>query len=180
MDSSPSTGTIVTSRLRRYAVDHHKVKALAKMLARHLAVDDRALEIGFVGARRMRTLNQKFRHKDRSTDVLSFPQQEWSRPQPVQLRPRKKPTAKDGTPPPVLGDLVISLADAERNAHNIGQALDREVCFLMIHGMLHLVGHDHGAPTEERRMLAAQRSLVRIVSAPQRRAIWQRCVRVRA
>ena len=68
----------------------------------------------------MRALNRRYRGKDRSTDVLSFP-----------------------APPPLLGDLVISVPYAARQARRRGQRLSREIERLLLHGYLHLLGYDH-------------------------------------
>jgi probable rRNA maturation factor len=78
----------------------------------------------FVGDRTMRALNRDFRGKDRTTDVLSFP----------------------GGPTPDgdhLGDVVISVPQARRQAAAAGHPLGRELRILLLHGILHCLGHDH-------------------------------------
>jgi probable rRNA maturation factor len=74
----------------------------------------------------MRALNREFRGKDRATDVLSFPAGE----------------AFDD-PGHYIGDVVISIDTAMRQAGDIGHTLEREVSELLIHGVLHLCGYDH-------------------------------------
>jgi len=93
--------------------------------------------VAFVGTRRIRTLNRTFRAKDRATDVLSFPVG------------RKGP---DGGF--YLGDIVISVPVAERQARALGHSTDRELETLVVHGFLHLVGRHHGASIsrEERKV----------------------------
>jgi probable rRNA maturation factor len=75
---------------------------------------------------RIRELNRRFRHVDRATDVLSFP---------------------DGDPLPtgstLLGEIVISLPTATRQAEELGHDVVRELCELALHGVLHLIGYDH-------------------------------------
>jgi probable rRNA maturation factor len=72
----------------------------------------------------MRTLNREHRGKDKTTDVLSFP--------------------GGGTPEGYhLGDIVISLPQAQRQAEVAGHSLDRELRVLLLHGVLHCLGHDH-------------------------------------
>jgi probable rRNA maturation factor len=73
----------------------------------------------------IRALNSRFRRVDSPTDVLSFPAQE--RPAPGEY----------------LGDVVISVESAARQAREAGWRLGEEIQFLVIHGMLHLLGHDH-------------------------------------
>ncbi len=75
----------------------------------------------------IRSLNAQYRHKDTPTDVLSFSQLE----------------GEDFSLSSALGDLVISLDTAERQAEELEVALDEEVLRLLIHGLLHLFGYDH-------------------------------------
>jgi rRNA maturation RNase YbeY len=89
---------------------------------------------------------------------------------------RRASRRRPAGPPPVLGDVVISLPDAARNARRIGQSLDREVAFLLVHGILHLAGHDHLAARDEKKMLAAQRALMRrLARGKGGRPLWTRC-----
>lgn len=82
----------------------------------------------FTGDRAMRTLNRRYRGKDRPTDVLSFSFREGAFPQ-VQ--------------PDLLGDIVIAVPVAERQARERGHSLRREIERLLVHGVLHLAGYDH-------------------------------------
>lgn len=93
----------------------------------------------------MRTLNRRFRGKDRTTDVLSFPFREG----PFQR-----------VQPHLLGDIVISVPAADRQARERGAPRREELDRLLIHGLLHLVGYDHeGGAAAARRMRARERSL---------------------
>ena len=76
----------------------------------------------------IRRLNREFRHKDKPTDVLSFPARE-----PI------------GPAAPTAGDLAISVETAARQADEAGHALFRELEVLLLHGVLHLAGYDHEA-----------------------------------
>lgn len=78
---------------------------------------------------RIRELNREHRGKDEATDVLSFPQVE-------------DEFLLSGAPR-ILGDVVISMETAARQAESIGHSLAAEVRRLLIHGVLHLLGHDH-------------------------------------
>jgi len=126
----------------------------------------------------MRQLNKQFRGRDRSTDVLSFPQQSWKKPLRV-VKTTKKNTKAKNPSDQSLGDIVISLADAQSNAKRIGQPLDREFAFLLIHGMLHLCGHDHHEPTEERLMREQQRQLLAGLNQTKfgKKPVWHGMVR---
>jgi probable rRNA maturation factor len=105
-------------------------------------------------------LNREHRSKDKPTDVLAFPMDE-SVPDPRGI----------------LGDVVISLDTAERQARSRRRPLLEEVRFLLAHGVLHLVGYDHAEPAEKREMVAMTRRLVRaapLPQAPKRRPIRPR------
>lgn len=96
------------------------------------------LSIALVSDREMRALNRRWRGKDRPTDVLSFPLEE----------------------PGALGDVVISLDTARRQAREGGWSLSAELRRLLAHGILHCKGYDHERPTDARRMAAAERRLL--------------------
>jgi probable rRNA maturation factor len=85
----------------------------------------------------IRALNRRHRKLDRATDVLSFPMN------------RK-----------VLGDVVISAETAARRTRG---RLDRELTFLLVHGVLHLLGHDHQKPADRRAMRARELALMRLL-----------------
>jgi probable rRNA maturation factor len=86
-------------------------------------------------------LNRDWRGKDAPTDVLSFAQQEGA-------------GILDGDP--VLGDLVISLDTAARQAAALGHTLDQEVAVLLVHGLLHLLGFDHEHDPAEAEVMRAE------------------------
>lgn len=103
----------------------------------------------------IRELNEKHRRKAKPTDVLSFPMDE------------------EGAGPSgvgrLLGDVVISLDTAARQARQRRRPLLSEVTHLLAHGILHLVGHDHRTDAEERKMNAAAAKLIHAASARERR-----------
>ncbi|MEO8196442.1 MAG: rRNA maturation RNase YbeY [Thermoanaerobaculia bacterium] len=93
-------------------------------LVAELAVGFDTVGVRFAGDRTVRRLNREFRGKDKATDVLSFPGEE-------------SPEGRH------LGDIVISIPTAERQANERGAALEDEVKLLLLHGVLHCLGHDH-------------------------------------
>jgi rRNA maturation RNase YbeY len=104
----------------------------------------------------MRTLNSQWRGIDRTTDVLSFPM----------LDSSELAGAMTSRIPTILGDIVISAPKAERQARLIGHSLEREMTFLMVHGLLHLAGYDHETgEADEARMIARQRELMEALDA---------------
>jgi probable rRNA maturation factor len=94
-------------------------------------------------------LNRQWRHKDRPTDVLSFSQVEGLCP--------GAPSEEQ-----LLGDVVISLETAARQAKELGHSLEQEVQRLLVHGVLHLLGHDHvHGGWQARRMQGEERRVLR-------------------
>jgi len=99
----------------------------------------------FVSDSRMRELNRRYRRLDQTTDVLSFPLQEF--------QSGKKTPGFQKSPLILLGDVVISIPMALKQAQNEGRSADEEILTLLIHGVLHLVGYDHETSLrEEKRM----------------------------
>jgi rRNA maturation RNase YbeY len=84
------------------------------------------------GDRRMKSLNRRFRGVDAPTDVLSF------RPSPDPPRPSRRIPAGG-----FLGDIVVDVSYAARQARRRGHGLEREIQILLAHGLLHLLGYDH-------------------------------------
>ena len=103
-------------------------------------VPDADLSIVLVDDARIQALNRDFLAHDAPTDVLSFPADE---PDPETGRR-------------YLGDVVISLVRAEEQAREQGHAVEAEMQLLVVHGILHLLGHDHAEAGEKERMWAAQ------------------------
>lgn len=168
-------------RTRAYVVDVRRIRKLAQLGLAALGVADKDLSISIVNSAEIRRLNRDFRGKDKATDVLSFPQLEFARPllpEAVPSTASKRHKVAKQRPPVALGDLVISVPQAAANARSIGQSLDREVAFLIVHGLLHLCGHDHIRKKDERVMLAAQRVLMDVFEAKSK-PLWQGCVRGR-
>ena len=94
---------------------------------------------------RLRQLNREYLDIDAPTDVLSFPASE-SDPE---------------TGAPYLGDILISIPRAREQAAAAGHALESEVQLLVVHGVLHLVGHDHAKANEKRKMWKAQAEILK-------------------
>lgn len=118
----------VLERALRHLASGKKVKG--RNLASGLCFDPAKAEISvlLVGDRRMRELNHTYRGIDLTTDVLSFSQLEGASLQHESV---------------YLGDIVISPAQAERQAKERGATLQKELAVLLIHGLLHLIGYDH-------------------------------------
>jgi probable rRNA maturation factor len=165
----------ITNKQRSYAIDRDKIAHIASEISTRLGVNHYEVCVTFVSAAAMRELNQKFRGKDKSTDVLSFPQYQWKRPLKVRKTP---PENRPILNPMPLGDIIVSPADAEENAARVRTTFDREICFLLVHGILHLVGHDHMKPGEKKIMFTEQKKLMRVFAGTSRRdPLWAGCAR---
>ncbi|NLY30917.1 MAG: rRNA maturation RNase YbeY, partial [Firmicutes bacterium] len=92
-------------------------------------------------------LNRDYRGKNEPTDVLSFPQEEVGAGEEVFIQ---MPALSDE--PVLLGDVVISLEKAEEQAQAYGHSFEREVGYLLTHGLLHLLGLDHSTEDERLQM----------------------------
>jgi probable rRNA maturation factor len=111
-----------------------------------LRMPDAELSLLLVSDAVMRQLNRDWRGTDRPTDVLSFAQGE----------------GPGGAPSGLLGDVVISIDTARRQAAERDATLGSELDRLLIHGVLHLLGYDHErSPAEARRMQRRERALAR-------------------
>jgi probable rRNA maturation factor len=130
-------------------------RAIAETLACEKVRRDCAVSVTFVSDRIMRGLNREYRGKDSATDVLSFPQAE----------PGHLDSAFDGRRLQ-LGDIVISLERARAQAELYGHTFEREVAFLTVHSVLHLLGYDHETgPEDELRMRRRQRAVMKRLGA---------------
>jgi rRNA maturation RNase YbeY len=132
------------------------VRADARALLKLLSLSDCELSVVLTNDASIRELNRAFRGKDRSTDVLSFPQFA----QCLDEFDQQATAQSAGMLPRPLGDVVISLDSAWHQAQRLGVALESRLRTLLIHGVLHLLGYDHErSRAEARRMFAREREL---------------------
>lgn len=110
---------------------------------------DCEIDVSFVSDKRIRELNKMYRNIDKSTDVLSFP------------------LGEDGifdTNPEngcyMLGDVIISVEHALNQAELYGHGIDREIAFLTVHSVLHLLGYDHVNNEEERAIMRKKEEII--------------------
>jgi probable rRNA maturation factor len=132
-----SLSVVLLNRQRRRRVSPARLRRVLRGAARALRVRGE-LALVLAGDGLLRRLNRDYRKKDRTTDVLSFPGE----------------GGEAG-----LGDVVISVAQAERNARGLGRTLPQELDVLALHGFLHVLGYDH--ETDDGRMERLERRLRR-------------------
>ncbi len=129
------------------------VRARAERMLRAMRLSERELSIVLCDDPTIHALNRNYRAKDAPTDVLAFAMNEG---ESAALNPH------------VIGDVVISLDTAARQARAQLRSLEDEVTMLLAHGLLHLLGLDHRDRTEERRM-TARTDLLRATALSSRR-----------
>lgn len=117
-----------------------------------------------VGPRSMRRINRETRLVDATTDVLSFPLLDMLDGKPVvRLKAQDFEHLDDDRRLLPLGDVFICLDRAFDQAGQFGHSQEREVAFLAVHGLLHLLGYDHDTPDREARMRRKQRQIMKQV-----------------
>jgi len=136
--------------VRRSGINGRALVATARRLLSALGEPpESALSLSLVDDAAIRSLNQQYRGKDKATDVLSF--------------------ALDGAPGEperLLGDVVISVETARRQAADYDAPIQREIYRLLIHGLLHLKGHDHTERAERQIMEREERRLAETIALP--------------
>ena len=131
----------------RYSMKILLRRAIEATLAYEGVSADREVSVTFCDNEKIRILNKRFRQIDRATDVLSFP------------------LFEDGDGllemDHMLGDIVLSLERAREQAEEFGHSFEREVAFLTVHSVLHLLGYDHERSAEDdERQCSAQRAII--------------------
>ncbi|MBU1144165.1 MAG: rRNA maturation RNase YbeY [Firmicutes bacterium] len=120
--------------------DIKEMKKLLKKVFRPIK-NKKNMQIVFVSQEEIRELNKQFRNIDKSTDVLSFP--------------------NDDEFDSSIGDIFISIEQARLQASDYGHSFEREIGFLAVHGYLHLLGFDHQTKSEEEFMVLAQEKILK-------------------
>lgn len=123
--------------------------------ASHEGIEAGEVVVSLVDDERIRELNRDYRDKDALTDVLSFAIQESDEEEPMILFEED-----DDVPVEPLGDIIISIPTAVRQAKEYGHSLERELAFLAVHGFLHLVGYDHLTEEDEKEMFGRQETIL--------------------
>ncbi|MCU9613916.1 rRNA maturation RNase YbeY [Caldibacillus lycopersici] len=137
------------------SLTEEQINTLEKLL--HLAAKMEAIEekselsLTFVDNERIQEINRDYRDKDQPTDVISFALEE---------------TVEDeldiigADMPRVLGDIIISVPRAQEQANEYGHSFMRELGFLSVHGLLHLLGYDHQTEEQEKIMFGKQEEIL--------------------
>ncbi len=123
-----------------------EMKKLIKYALKYEKLDNVEFDVILVDNKKIKQLNRDYRKIDKETDVISFAFEDY------------KPVIYDKIR--VLGDIYISLDKAKEQANDYDHSLLRELCFLMIHGFLHLLGYDHINEEDEKIMFKKQKEIL--------------------
>jgi metalloprotein, YbeY/UPF0054 family len=136
------------------------ILSAALAVLKRLKISSAYAEIEILSEEEIKELNKRERNLDEVTDVLSFPSAE------IKL-PFKKSDYKEDINPEngkiLLGEIFICLKRAEEQAAEYGHSLERELSFLTVHGMLHLLGFDHDTTEREEKMTKLQKEILSFV-----------------
>lgn len=128
-------------------IDDNIIKLLNKITIetfKEESIDDcYEISLSFVSDQEIKSLNKTYRNKDKSTDVLSFPMDVY-----------------EGMEEKLLGDIIISTETLIRQSEEYNHSLERELGFLYLHGLLHLLGYDHIEASDRELMEGKQSKII--------------------
>ncbi|MBU3912001.1 MAG: rRNA maturation RNase YbeY [Candidatus Omnitrophica bacterium] len=129
-------------------IDEREIKKCAAAVLEAMGERGSELSILLVSDSRIRGMNRKYRDRDSRTDVLAFSMRSG------------KGVSKDS---PILGDVVVSVETAKREAVKRKIQVKKEICLYVIHGILHLLGYDDQAPADRKKMKAKEERLLKTI-----------------
>lgn len=132
-------------------IDRRRIRSVLTKLLNHCNCSDKEVSLILVNDETIQSLNKQYLNKDRPTNVLSF-----------SLREGKFSHIN----PQLLGDIVISVDTARKDAARSGFSVEQEIDFLIIHGLLHLLGYNHEKTTgaETKKMRTKERELLELLN----------------
>ncbi|WNF21762.1 rRNA maturation RNase YbeY [Mesobacillus jeotgali] len=133
----------------------HEINEIEKLLnyaaSQENVQDGSELSITFVSNERIQEINREYRDKDRPTDVISFALEEMGEGE-LEIVGEDIPR--------ILGDIIISIPKAREQAEEYNHSFMRELGFLAVHGLLHLLGYDHMNEQDEKQMFDRQKEIL--------------------
>ncbi len=134
-------GITISNRQRRVAIEPWRIRRAGQRILNVLGQEGREVSIVLLDDDAISRLNRQYLQRFRPTNVLAFP---------------VEGEGGESARSPHLGDIAISVETARRQARAVGGRTEDEVLYLMIHGLLHLLGQDHEGSREERREMEAE------------------------
>ncbi len=138
----------IQNKQRKLKIELKPLRQLLQNISAALGIVDKELSVVLVSDKQIARLNRQYRRQNQATDVLAFAMQEGEF---SQLNPQ------------LLGDVVISVETAQRQAQARQHNLIRELQILTIHGVLHLLGYDHMQPAKAKQMQQKERQLLDLI-----------------
>lgn len=143
------------------SVDLLAIRGLAELVLREESYPDSAeLTLLLVDEGEMASYNARFLDRDGPTDVLAFPVED--------LAAGKVPDIDPAGPPLILGDVIIAPGYVKRQAAEMGVSFEDEMCLMVAHGTLHLLGYDHQDDEEAEDMEQRERELLSMIGRDRR------------
>jgi probable rRNA maturation factor len=142
---------LIKNQQKIIKINQRKTKRIIKKVLQHLKVDDKnEISVLFTDDNFIRSLNNKYRGIDKPTDVLSFSLQEGA---------VKSLKIESNI---LLGDIIISVETAQRQADILNHSMEKELTVLLIHGLLHLIGYDHKKDKDYKIMQEKESEILKI------------------
>ena len=132
----------IKNNQNKIKIDRRKIRGTVGKITKMLDCADKEISLCFVDDEKIKQLNKQYLGKDKATNVLSFSLRE---------------TEYGDVNPQILGDIVISVETAKRDALESGLTLAQEIDFLFIHGFLHLLGYNHQNTTKKETNIMRQK-----------------------
>jgi len=144
---------LIKNQQKIIKLNQKKIEGIIKKVLQNLKVDEETeISILFTDDEFIRSLNNKYRGIDKPTDVLSFSLQEGA---------IKYPEVESDK---LLGDIIISVETAQRQADTLNHTIEKELAVLLIHGLLHLTGYDHEKNEDYKIMWEKESEMLEIVA----------------
>jgi probable rRNA maturation factor len=140
---------VIANRQRTKKINARLLKQIVRELFAELKISEAELEINFVGAKEMAKVNRRFLQHEGSTDVITFDHADG---------------AHSVTRPALHGELFVCVDDAISQAKNFQTSFQSEVVRYIVHGVLHLLGHDDLKPDPRCKMKREENRLVRLLA----------------
>lgn len=132
---------------------HDALNVVAKL---HDLTDDAEIDVTIVDDEAIHEINRDYRGIDRPTDVISFALDD-------DLEDSDEPELIGGPEEHLLGDIIISAETAQRQGEEFGHGLEREILYLGVHSLLHLLGYDHIDPEDKKLMRQKEEEALRVL-----------------
>lgn len=138
-------------------IEKRLMEALNVVAKLHNISEDTEIDVTIVDDEEIHAINRDYRGIDHPTDVISFALDD-------ELEDSDEPELLDGPEEHLLGDIIISAETAQRQGEEFGHGLEREILYLGVHSLLHLLGYDHIDPDDKKLMRVKEEEALRVLN----------------